>query len=721
VRRSGGLNRQARCRAALLAFGMAVFPVAARAGAEIRIVNTNAANEGFNDPTAVEPVGNNPGTTLGAQRRIAFQYAAALWAATLGNHVFIRISAKFGPLTCTDTSGILGAAAPSEGFTRAGITYSPALANEFQFQQGGSTPLDASTPEINATFNSDWGTKCDAEGGFYYGLDNKAPANKDDVVNVILHEFAHGLGYFGPFNSWSRNVAVESNNFAALNTLSDSAAQAAEIIPFNLSWVGTRVQAAVNAGDVLTDHNPVLNVSSGPSDGFLMLAASFGGPPADLTKPLAIVHPTGGGSNRDACEPLNQLSGAIAFAERNSSCFIIDRARNAQAAGASAIVIRHDQDGGIPVSYVGLDDGGVTVTIPVYGVSREDGATIEGLIGNGTPSATISTNTRRAGTNSRGDALLYTPSIFKQGSTLSHWDLTASPSLLMEPQINPRVPRNMDLTPASLEDVGWTVQHDVSIGATKLDRPELYPGEPARFIVQLVNRGSQPAGGVVVDHQPDPPLVFTSNSQGCTTAFPCAFDSIEPGGVRTFIAEYSVQGSPSSITTAFSIAAGGNSTNPSASVSATTATAADLSVTGTGPTTVPANGSGEVVFTVKNNGPGTATTTTLSATVDLGGSVSGYSGDCTGTSQCSLGDLSSGASKTVHVAVKYGPTVGNSTVTGTASNASGDLDGSNNSAAVRTVITGGSSSSSGGCTAVGGGPLLFALPTVLLWARRRRR
>jgi uncharacterized repeat protein (TIGR01451 family) len=361
----------------------------------------------------------------------------------------------------------------------------------------------------------------------------------------------------------------------------------------------------------------------------------------------------------------------------------------------------------------------VTVTIPVYGTSREDGTTIEGLIGTGPTSATISTNIRRAGTNSRGDVLLYTPSIFKQGSTLSHWDLTASPSLLMEPQISPQLPRNLDLTPASLEDVGWTVQHDVSIGATKLDRPELYPGEPARFIVQIVNRGSQPATGVVVDHQPDPALAFTSNSQGCTTAFPCAFDAIQPGDVRTFIAEYSVQGSPNSVTTGFSITAGGNSTNPSASVTATTAIAADLSVTGTGPTTVQAGGTGDVVFTVRNNGPGTATTTTLSATVDLGGSVTGYSGDCTGTTQCSLGDLTSGASKTVHVAVKYGSSAGNSTVTGTASNASGDLDGTNNSAAVKTVITGGVAS--GGCTAVGGGPLLFSLPMVLLWARRRRR
>ena len=30
---------------------------------------------------------------------------------------------------------------------------------------------------------------------WYYGLDGKCPANKYDLVSVILHEMAHGLGF----------------------------------------------------------------------------------------------------------------------------------------------------------------------------------------------------------------------------------------------------------------------------------------------------------------------------------------------------------------------------------------------------------------------------------------------------------------------------------------------------------------------------------------------
>ena len=45
--------------------------------------------EGFNDPTPVEPVGQNPGVTLGEQRLIVFQFAADLWGSLLESDVEI--------------------------------------------------------------------------------------------------------------------------------------------------------------------------------------------------------------------------------------------------------------------------------------------------------------------------------------------------------------------------------------------------------------------------------------------------------------------------------------------------------------------------------------------------------------------------------------------------------------------------------------------------------
>ena len=52
--------------ALLVALGACFAPARpASANATIIIVNANAAGTGFTDPTAVAPVGGNPGTTLG--------------------------------------------------------------------------------------------------------------------------------------------------------------------------------------------------------------------------------------------------------------------------------------------------------------------------------------------------------------------------------------------------------------------------------------------------------------------------------------------------------------------------------------------------------------------------------------------------------------------------------------------------------------------------------
>src|SRR4029453_18324894 len=73
-------------------------PANVHAAAKVTIVNNDGPGEGFNDPTPVVPVGGNPGTTLGQQRLIAFQYAADLWGATLDSNVEIDVRAAFDPL-----------------------------------------------------------------------------------------------------------------------------------------------------------------------------------------------------------------------------------------------------------------------------------------------------------------------------------------------------------------------------------------------------------------------------------------------------------------------------------------------------------------------------------------------------------------------------------------------------------------------------------------------
>src|SRR5436190_12001356 len=182
-------------------FAIALFTLASQSAraATIVILNNDQPNVGFNDPTAVSPVGNNAGTTLGQQRLNAFQFAANIWGATLNSNVTITIRANWAPLTCGSSSGTLGQAGAVGIFRNfanapfANTWYAGALANAL-----AGVDLNPNSPEINATFNSSIGTAGCLDSGvqshFYLGLDNNHGSDID-LVPVLIHEFGHGLGF----------------------------------------------------------------------------------------------------------------------------------------------------------------------------------------------------------------------------------------------------------------------------------------------------------------------------------------------------------------------------------------------------------------------------------------------------------------------------------------------------------------------------------------------
>jgi hypothetical protein len=64
--------------------------------------------------------------------------------------------------------------------------------------------------------------------------------------------------------------------------------------------------------------------------------------------------------------------------------------------------------------------------------------------------------TRLAGGDDLGRVLLYTPDPLEPGSSVSHWDTSASPDLLMEPFASPSLPfGEVDLTLQQMLDIGW--------------------------------------------------------------------------------------------------------------------------------------------------------------------------------------------------------------------------------------------------------------------------
>ncbi len=54
-----------------------------------------------------------------------------------------------------------------------------------------------------------------------------------------------------------------------------------------------------------------------------------------------------------------------------------------------------------------------------------------------------------------GRVELYTPSAFASGSSISHFNTTVAPNLLMEPSINTGLPTDLDLTRQQMRDIGW--------------------------------------------------------------------------------------------------------------------------------------------------------------------------------------------------------------------------------------------------------------------------
>src|SRR5437660_10271086 len=174
------------------------------AGAKITIVNNNAPGVGFNDPSPRAPVGGNSGTTLGQQRLNAFQFAANVWGSTIDSPVEIKIRAAFVPLTCTPTAAVLGSAGTTEIFSDFGSLgffpgaqfpatwYHFALADKL-----AGAELDPANPHISANFNSSIGVvpTCLTGSDWYYGFDNNHGPINIDLVTVLLHEFAHCLGF----------------------------------------------------------------------------------------------------------------------------------------------------------------------------------------------------------------------------------------------------------------------------------------------------------------------------------------------------------------------------------------------------------------------------------------------------------------------------------------------------------------------------------------------
>lgn len=440
------------------------FAIGSAGAANVILVNMNAPGVGLNDPTPAAPAGGNPGTTIGEQRQIAYQFAADLWGAVLESDEDIRVRAQFTALNCTATSGVLGSAGArfiQRDFEGAlpGHWYGEALANSI-----AGTDLSVGEDEINSNFNANLGTPgCMETSGWYYGLDGNTPVGMINFLDVVMHEIGHGLNFQGFYNLASG--APQSNypdiyssfvfdNVSGMAWTSMSNAQrVAAATAGGLAWTGANVNDQVPLALA-----PKITLNGGGTVGgtFAFGTAVFGAPatPANFSGELVLVN-DGSANPSEGCaaSPANAYAGKIAIVDRGTCAFEI-KAKFAEDAGAIAVLVANNTTGVLQMA----EDPTVVATVPTLSVSQADGATLKA----GIPGATLALEEDAnafAGTDNEGRALLYAPAVLAQGSSFSHFDVSHSPNAIMEPSINQDLDANLrlDLTPALFQDLGWVL------------------------------------------------------------------------------------------------------------------------------------------------------------------------------------------------------------------------------------------------------------------------
>ena len=477
-----------RATRSLIAAACALTCLAAEA-ASIKIMSRDPAGYGFNDPTPVKPVGGNPGTTLGEQRMNVYRHVAQVWERHLNSTVEITVSAGWENLTCDATSAVLGSAGAWNAWilTAAGqqpTLYPQALANKLLgYNLSEDEPEDETgyaKVDIKTQFNARLGAAdCLAGSPFYLGLDGKN-GTEVDFAATLLHELGHGLGvsvlgvttstgnrFTGYPSIWERFMYDNTAKKTWLN-MTNAERRASAINPLQLAWIGPNtvagagmlsplpvVKFASPAGPIpLADYNVSAFGPAVPSNGKLGALALVASQPAELGH---------------ACSPFNAantaaVKGRVPIISRGGCNFAL-KVKNAQDAGAVGVILANNAAGAFVPG--GADP---TIRIPSVGVTQADGARLTAAVnaakpygsralpGQVTASFSVDMN-RRAGADALGRPLLYTPNPLIGGSSVSHFDVTAFPNLLMEPNINDDLTLELtppkDLTLPLLKDLGW--------------------------------------------------------------------------------------------------------------------------------------------------------------------------------------------------------------------------------------------------------------------------
>jgi hypothetical protein len=369
----------------------------------------DAPDEGFNDPTIVaEAPGNPGGTTLGGQRLAVMQWAAGIWAAQLGSTVEINIDSAFLELDCDPDGGAALASAGARflffdfpNAPRQETWYHGALAESLANENLSSTE-DGQPPnagDLAVNFNSQIDENCLAPSHrFYYGLDGNTPQGQASFAMVALHEMGHGLGFatfiegasgappfrpgIPPMPDIYTVFMFDKDVQLHWSVMSNSQRRASTVNTHRVVWDGPQTTSAT--ADILG--NAPMLTTGGPrsvAGNYMVQGAPRFGPPIDsagVTADLALVN-DGSDDPTLGCNALvnaAEIAGKIAVVDRGECLFTI-KVKNAQDAGAVAVIIVNNLPKGLPP----MGGADATITIPSGGISQADGERIKSVLESG--------------------------------------------------------------------------------------------------------------------------------------------------------------------------------------------------------------------------------------------------------------------------------------------------------------------------------------------------
>jgi hypothetical protein len=442
----------------------------ASAQGHIIIFNNNAAGVGFNDPTPAAPVGGNPGTTLGQQRLNVFARAAQIWEAKLKPKNDILVLSSFAALGANvlGSAGAIQIFANFPGAELPNTWYPVALANQLAGVDLApcGVPLTATCFDIQARFSSQF--------NFYLGFDNNDGPGQSDLLAVVLHELGHGLGFANFVNEvdgtqplalgdvYSQyTLDVDTNKI--WNNMTNAERMTSAVNVRKVSWNGINVNQDVPA--VLAPGDPsVVPLSPASLQPMSLGTASFGAPltatgiTGDVVVGLDAAN-AAGPSTTDGCSPLtNAVAGKIVLMDRGTCGFVV-KVKNAQDAGAIAVLIADNTADAPPAGLGGADPA---ITITSGRITQADGNAIKAAItGGSTVTVKVSLDLSILAGTDRVKHLMMLAALrpVAPGSSISHYDTGAFPNQLMEPAINVDLTSSIeppqDLTLSLMKDIGW--------------------------------------------------------------------------------------------------------------------------------------------------------------------------------------------------------------------------------------------------------------------------